>query len=116
MSQTSTLTFDCTFDEPYEVMYLTGHMHEFGRRFSFEYGPEDAMALMYEIPEWEPVFRDAPPLNHYERDELWFRPDNVLRTNCEWFNDTDEALAFPAEMCATYGMLIGSKTPVVCSD
>ena len=74
------------------------------------------MALEYEIEEWEPVFRDAPPLNKYERDELWFRAGQTLRTNCEWFNDTDEAIEFPAEMCATYGMLIGAKSPVVCSD
>ena len=115
-AQASTLTFDCAFDEDYEVMYLTGHMHEHGTRFQFEYGVDDALELEYEIPEWDPVYRDAPPLNHYERDELWFRSDGTLRTTCEWFNDTDEALEFPAEMCATYGMLIGSVSPVVCSD
>jgi hypothetical protein len=115
-AQASELTFDCAFDEPYEVMYLTGHLHEYGTRFSFEYGTGEDLTLEYEIPEWDPVYRDAPPLNRYERDELWFEPGGVLRTNCEWFNDTDEVLEFPAEMCATYGMLVGSTTPVVCSD
>ncbi len=115
-AQGSSLSFDCSFDEAYEIMYLTGHMHEYGTRFSFEVGTSESMAVEYEIAEWEPVFRDAPPLNQYERGERWFQAGDILRTNCEWFNDSDEALEFPAEMCATYGMLIGSKSPVVCSD
>lgn len=115
-AQASELSFDCAFEEDYEIMYLTGHMHEYGVRFGFELGDGETMALEYEIEEWEPVFRDAPPLNKYARDELWFRAGQTLRTNCEWFNDTDEAIEFPAEMCATYGMLIGAKSPVVCSD
>ncbi|GDX83059.1 hypothetical protein LBMAG42_48700 [Deltaproteobacteria bacterium] len=115
-AQASSLSFDCSFDEPYQVMYLTGHMHEWGTSFSFDYGDGVTMTESYAIPEWDPRYRDAPPLNHYEEGEFAFEAGATLRTNCNWFNDTDETLEFPNEMCATYGMLYPSEAPVVCSD
>ena len=118
-AQASSLSFDCTFPDSYHVMYLTGHMHEWGTSFSFDYsadGSDGSFAPIYEIPEWDPVYRDAPPLQHYAEGEFDFAANSTLRTNCNWFNDTDEALEFPNEMCATYGMLYPSLNPVVCSD
>jgi hypothetical protein len=115
-AQESSLSFDCHFDEQYELMYLTGHMHEYGTEFSFEYGEADTLETIYEIPVWQAEYRDRPPLNKYAPGEFLFNPGSTLRTNCTWFNDTDEAIAFPDEMCATYGMLYPSLSPVVCSD
>ncbi|MFN7142153.1 MAG: hypothetical protein ACK4YP_00130 [Myxococcota bacterium] len=112
----SDLTFDCSFPEEYTLLYLTGHMHEYGERFRFELGDGTTMETLYEIPEWDPVYRDAPPLQRFEDGERVFAAGSTLRTTCEWYNDTDEAIEFPNEMCATYGMLYPSTNPVVCSD
>ena len=116
-AQESGISFDCHFDEAYNLMYLTGHMHEYGTVFSFEYGETDeTVSELYTIPEWQAEYRDRPPLIHYEPGEFAFAAGSTLRTNCTWFNDTDKAIAFPDEMCATYGMLYPSLSPVVCSD
>lgn len=106
------LDFDCAFPTDYTVLYLTGHMHEFGKVFSFAKDGEE----VYTIDAWETSFRDQPPLKKFADGEFTFPANSVLNTSCDWFNDSDEALEFPAEMCATYGMLYPSLTPVVCSD
>ncbi|MES2639907.1 MAG: hypothetical protein V4850_10510 [Myxococcota bacterium] len=114
--QASTLTFDCSFPTDYNLLYLTGHMHENGDRFRFELGDGTTMATLYEVEEWDPSYRDSPPLTHFEAGEQPFAADTTLRTTCDWYNATDEAIEFPNEMCATYGMLYPSLNPVVCSD
>lgn len=116
-AQESSVSFDCSFPEDdYNLMYLTGHMHEYGTVFSFEYGEGGEMEKIYEIDTWQADFRDKPPLNDYDPEEFAFKAGSTLRTNCTWFNDTDAAIEFPDEMCATYGMLYPSLSPVVCSD
>ncbi len=110
--QATHLDFDCSFDTDYTVLYLTGHMHEFGKVFSFA---KDGTEV-YTIEKWEASYRDQPPLLKFADGEFTFPAQSVLNTSCDWFNDSDEDLEFPAEMCATYGMLYPSLTPVVCSD
>jgi hypothetical protein len=114
--QASELTFDCSLTEDYQLLYLTGHMHEYGTSFKFEVGDGTDMSTLYEIPDWDPVYRDAPPLQRFEPGDQPFGSGQTLRTTCDWYNTTDAAIEFPAEMCATYGMLYPSETPVVCSD
>jgi hypothetical protein len=114
--QETTLSFDCSFDADLDVLYLTGHMHEWGQAFRMEAGTgTDGLSEVLTIPEWEREYRDSPPLYRFEPGALRFAAGDTLRTTCTWFNDSDESLAFPKEMCTTAGMVYPSLTPIICS-
>ncbi|MEQ1507145.1 MAG: hypothetical protein ABMB14_33260 [Myxococcota bacterium] len=114
--ETSTDSFDCAFAQEVDLLFIGGHMHEWGTAFSTELtraGTGDRETV-YEVPEWDPVFRDAPPYLEYAPGEMHLMPGDTFTTNCAWNNDTDAALEFPSEMCVTFAMAYPLKVPVVC--
>lgn len=115
--ESASLSFDCAYDQDFNILALLGHMHEHGKSFATEVvDPQGDVERVYEIPEWEASYRDAAPQDWYEAGELVLRAGDTLRTHCEWFNDTDTVLDFPAEMCVTVTVAYPSLTPVICSD
>lgn len=110
-----TATFDCAWEQPYTVLYLGGHMHEWGKRFKTERTRADVKDTIYEIATWDPVFRDAPVYQQYDDGEFTVEAGDVYTTTCVWTNDTSTDLPFPNEMCVTFGMVYPSKVPIVCS-
>lgn len=113
--QDSTVTFDCSFGTDYNLLYLTGHMHEWGKAFDLKQDAGDVETDLFSIPDWNVQYRDTPPLQKFGAGEKVIAAGDVLRTACTWDNTTDHDLEFPEEMCATYGMLYPSLTPVVCT-
>ncbi len=111
----SSVNFDCSFADDYQMLYLTGHLHEYGTSFRLDHKVGDATTELYEIPVWDVNYRDAPPLQKYGPGELTIDAGTTLTTTCDWENTEDHDLEFPAEMCATYGMLYPSLVPVVCN-
>lgn len=115
--QSTELAFDCTYDQDYRVLALLGHMHEHGSAFATDVVDlEGNVERVYEIPEWDASYRDAPPQNWYADGEMVLRAGETLRTTCAWYNDTDAPLTFPGEMCVTVTVVYPSLTPVICSD
>lgn len=108
------LSFDCDFDTSYTLLYIGGHMHEWGRSFRTEHTRDGVTDLIYDIPEWDPSFRDAPIYKPYADGELVLQPGDTFTTRCVWDNDTTGDLAFPQEMCVTFGMIYPTKVPLIC--
>lgn len=113
--QESSITFGCDFDTDYNILYLTGHMHEWGKTFALDKTTTEGTERIFTLDPWDPVYRDAPPLAKFAPGEMPIGSGVTLTTTCTWNNDTEEALQFPHEMCATYGMLYPSRAPVVCA-
>jgi hypothetical protein len=111
----SEVTFDCNFDRDVDLLYVGGHMHEWGSSFDLELGPNaDDLASIYTVEGWVPDFRDLPPIEIYENNPLRITQGSVLRTTCRWINDTGKPLMFPQEMCVSFGVLAGSKEAYDC--
>ncbi len=111
------LSFDCGWEETFELLYIGGHLHEWGLRFKTEHtNAAGETEVIYEVDEWEPVLRDAPEYTEYEPGEFVVTPQDTFTTTCTWFNDRDEELEFPAEMCVTFGMAYPSRVPIICAD
>jgi hypothetical protein len=108
-------TFDCVWEADYNIVYLGGHMHEWGTAFKTDRTVDGVTDTLYEVPVWDPIFRDAPMYQQYEQGEFTVKPGDVFTTSCTWTNDTSNDLPFPNEMCVTFGMVFPSKVPVVCS-
>jgi hypothetical protein len=107
-------TFDCTFDGAYTVLYIGGHMHEWGTHFRTDLTRAGETSTIYEVPEWDPIFRDAPVYESYGDGEFVVQAGDVFTTSCTWDNDEDRDLEFPSEMCVTFGMIYPATVPVIC--
>ncbi len=109
------VTFDCALPQDVELIAFGGHMHEWGAKFRAELGQPGAMTELYRVDAWKADYRDSPPISLFQSAPKALTTGTVLRTTCEWNNDTDRALKFPEEMCATFGFVAGVKDPVVCT-
>lgn len=109
------VTFDCSFPEDVRLSMMSGHMHEWGTKFVGSFGPDvDHLEQLVLIDPWRSEFRDDPPIQMYLENPMPMAAGTVIRTHCEWYNDTDETLAFPSEMCDTFGYMIGTDQSMEC--
>lgn len=108
------LEVTCAFQEDYDLLYLLGHMHEWGEYFRIDYNKEDGSTeTLYEVEQWDPVFRDAPEIQRYD-EGFPVKKGESFTTTCVWNNDTDDVLTFPFEMCVTTGMIYPATVPDLC--
>lgn len=110
------VSFDCTIDadKEWNLLYMLGHMHEWGTAFQVDTVDGETATPFYSVPEWDPVYRDAPIILNFTDTVQPLTPGAVFRTSCSWFNDTDEPLGFPHEMCDTVSLVYPQKTTVIC--
>lgn len=110
----TSITFDCPVEDEWQLLYVTGHMHEWGTAFRTEHVVDGQASTLYDIPAWDPAWRDAPPVERFGAEGHPLRTGESLRTTCTWFNDEDTELAFPHEMCATVMVVYPQTTAVIC--
>ena len=111
-----TLEFECTWEEDVSLLFVGGHMHEWGTRFETRMTTLDGEeTTIYAVEEWDPLMRDAPPYNEYGPGEFTVHRGDRFTTSCTWYNDTDDVLDFPTEMCVTFGMAYPSEVPIMCN-
>jgi hypothetical protein len=111
----ASVTFDCEFPMSGKLLLLGGHMHEWGTSFKIESGASvSTLSKMYEVTTWQAEYRDEPPVNLYLTAPIDIAQGTVMRTTCAWANDMTTELKYPHEMCATFGLLAGSKEAFVC--
>jgi len=109
------IEFDCLYEDSLELLYLGGHLHEWGASFSASHTRDGVTSTIYEVPDWDPVFRDAPLYEEFEPGEFTLAPGDTLTTRCEWDNNTEAELGFPEEMCVTFAMAYPSRVPIICT-
>lgn len=110
-----TLEFDCDITEDMDVLVLGGHMHEWGTTFEVtELPPAGEDRSLYYVDPWKVEYRDAPPVSLFFTKPLKLVKGTKLRTSCTWLNDGEGDLAFPSEMCSTFGYVAGPTAPVHC--
>lgn len=115
----ASMSFDCPVEVPEEglsVRFVNGHMHEWGTSLRITQVRGDSTTILSDVPGWESAYRDSPPTSNYAAGELDFLPGDVIRTECAWFNDTDETLAFPHEMCDGVSLVYPQKTTTICDS
>lgn len=106
----------CTWDDDYTLLYLGGHMHEWGTSFTIDRTAGDQTDRIYAIDDWDPLYRDAPPFADFGAEPMQVHAGESFTTHCAWHNDTAEDLKFPSEMCASFGMIYPAKIPVICEQ
>lgn len=113
--QTTAVEFDCTVDEDAELLFVGGHMHEFGSRFEVSVGPDESnLKSVYLADPWKAVYRDLPPVTLLFDNPITLPKGTVVRTVCEWTNPGANGIEFPQEMCGSFGYVRGRTTPFNC--
>jgi len=107
---------ECTFPKDMEFILFNNHMHDYGVTAKTEIVRSDGkVELVHEDPIWtyEMQFRSTYTQWSLEQP-LKLAEGDILRTHCEWNNQTAEAIGFPREMCVGVGFFIsdGSTSPV----
>jgi hypothetical protein len=115
VGEQASVSFDCTWEADATVLFLGGHMHEWGAAFSLDWNSAAGSERIYEIPEWDPEYRDRPPINEYAEGEFNVTQGDSFTTSCTWDNNTNAVLGFPEEMCVTFGFAYESKVPLICA-
>jgi len=113
--QKTHIEFDCEVPAGTELLVAGGHMHERGTRFEMLLGKDAAtLESLYLVDPWKTEFRDAPPVSLYFDNPKLIADKSILRTSCDWNNETANELIFPEEMCATFGYVAGTDAPLEC--
>lgn len=113
--ETMAITVDCTWEDDLNLLSILGHLHEWGKSYAVDHHKLDgSVERIYEINEWDVVFRDAPPITTWDEGEFQVKAGERFVTTCEWTNTTDEPLEFPHEMCATVGFGYPLTVPSIC--
>ena len=112
--ETTTLSFDCPVEEELNLLYLLGHMHEWGTSFSTDHTVGETAERIYEVPDWDLEFRDEPPRVEFGETGRALGIGDVLTTTCTWENETEDEIVFPYEMCASVGIAWPLTIPLVC--
>jgi hypothetical protein len=113
--EATTHTFSCTWPQDVHLLYVFGHMHEHGTAFSLDHISSGGTERLYDVPEWDPLYRDTPPLLTWDLPGYPVATGDTFVTSCSWFNDTDAALDYPHEMCAAAGIAYPTRIPLYCN-
>ena len=108
-------TFTCTADRDLTIMNLLGHMHEWGSHLNVVVNRLDGSQKELYDYDWKPEFRDNSPIKIYEGNMLQLKAGESFTSTCTWFNDTDQPIVFPHEMCAVSGNAYPLETGWNCN-
>ncbi|GDX82434.1 hypothetical protein LBMAG42_42450 [Deltaproteobacteria bacterium] len=113
-AQSSSASLDCAIDEPIALLFVRGHQHEWGAGVTLDrVDGAGLVAPLYDSGPWQASYREAAPTTTFWDAPELISAGSTLRTNCQWFNDTDDTLQYPAEMCEVAGMKLGTE-PWIC--
>lgn len=116
--ESSSLDFECTLelDEPADLRFANGHMHEWGSSFRMTHVRDGVETVLNDVPTWEAYFRDSPPTDYFASGAFQLQAGDVVRTECNWMNDTDEIISFPHEMCDAVGLVTPKLNTWICDS
>lgn len=108
----------CTFPRDVSFATLGGHAHEWGTRVRLHHTPSAGAAeeMIYDQA-WDPTKTFDTPTLRYTKDAPFVaRAGATLRVECDYENDTEAALRFPREMCASFGFYFPGNVQLNCVD
>jgi hypothetical protein len=108
---------DCAWGQDLHILTMAGHMHGWGlSMWGGIAGPEEEPERIYELPSWDPAWRDAPQVVAFPDGGIPVKAEDRLIGECTWWNDTDEVLGFPTEMCVLMGLAYPLNGMINCDS
>jgi len=113
-NQESTVDFTCNFQQDMNILSLMGHMHDAGTSYTVDWVHNLEESRVYEVLDWSSAYREYPRIDSWGAGEFPVKAGEGLRTSCSWNNTSDEALAFPEEMCTSVIVMYPLEEPKSC--
>lgn len=106
----------CSFPSAVTLLNIAAHMHDNGVAISLDRQRDGSTERLLEIDEWLDEYTDAPPIKSLEEGAVTALEGDQFTTTCTFFNETDDTLTFPTEMCETMGLAYPLDEPWRCDD
>jgi hypothetical protein len=103
------VSVECSPPEDGSKILLMGpHMHEHGERITLEKSSDGGTSweMIQDVEEWDPSFRDLPPVQRWFDTPMVVGKADKLRLTCYFGNAGATGIGFPKEMCAYYGYFL----------
>lgn len=113
-NQESTVDFVCDFQQDLNILSLMGHMHDAGTSYTIDWVHPEGENRVYEVNNWSSAYREYPKIDSWDKDAFPVKTGEGLRTRCSWNNTSDEALAYPHEMCTSVVVMYPLDEPRSC--
>ena len=107
----------CTVQQDMNFFLMGGHEHEWGTHVSMTVTPAGGSGLMiYDTP-WQSSYQFNPPRNQYTKDQPFvMHKGDTLSVDCKYYNDTQNDIVFPREMCVGWGYYFPATQEIDCTD
>jgi hypothetical protein len=98
----------CTVKDDVSVLMIANHMHAWGTKASTRLETGSTTTMLKDDPVWHGEWSANPNFDIYSVEKPLVIPaGSTLVTECDWANDTNRVLTFPAEMCALVTFYLG---------
>jgi hypothetical protein len=111
----------CELDKDIKLLSLVPHMHELGKRIELRMGVADDMKAIMAVQEWSADMRDLPPITSFNGPKAHGDGNHAagqsVALTCTWHNTSNQAVKFPAEMCAAVGYFtteVPDASDIIC--
>ncbi len=115
-NDTTTYSASCVAPIEMKVARLLGHMHEWGTRNQVSFDAGSGTQTVYDEPGAEDFSYNPPYLDYTTAQPLVIAQGTTITVTCTWKNPGTTPLAFPSEMCAAFGYVLGDGVEQGCAD
>ena len=114
-SKPTSSTVECVAGSDVQIIMMANHMHEYGTGATTEVvrGDTGAVETLHTDDTWAYEMQFNLRYSRWGLDSpFMIHKGDTVRTTCNWMNTTNDAMAFPREMCVGVGftVLTGADT------
>jgi hypothetical protein len=107
----------CPIGADTQLVMLAGHAHEWGTHVAIHQTAAGGAPVTLYDQDWSPTRMFDPVIERYPATQpLRFAPGDTVTVDCDYANDTDQALEFPREMCVAWGYYFPADHELDCVD
>lgn len=106
----------CEITDDLNVIYMLGHTHEWGTRFTMTLEDAGKVTSLYDEPGGINLQFHPPTIQFPPETPLVLKKGQKVKVKCSWDNTTDHDLKFPEEMCASLMFYYPARGFLTCTE
>ena len=108
---------ECVMQQDMSFFALGGHEHWRGTHVSITHTPVGGQPTQIYDHDWTPHYEADPPrLAYTKEDPFVVKTGDRFTLDCDYFNETQDQLGFPTEMCVFWAFYYPATREINCVD